>query len=489
LAEEEIQAYKARDFTRSQDVLAALVKRDPSAKNFSMLAMSEAAGGKLDQAITHFQRSIRLGNNSADVHYNLGLSYLQRKETALGAREIQMALSINPKLRSARYTLAVVLLDAGRPQEALPHLLRLQKESPCDAAIWANLARAQFDAGNTQAALRTIDEATRGMAHNVPLIVTLATICSRYQQPQKARYLLESANELSPEDADIKLLLAKTALQAQEPVEALAVLKDVPDNVGQPGVVSFMRGLALQLTGQGPAAEKELSAAVAAAPQSVRYMVALAWVYQLQDHQEEALTTLGKARERDPNGAIVPYRMAVSSFLLLRYNQAVQYCEEAIRLAPRYDPAYVLLGVARLEQGDAEGAQKAIQQAITLTPSKASYHREFGVILFKSGHLAESKKELDEAVALDPKAPLAYLSRARLLAGLGDEQAALRDLETTVALQPDNRDAYSELAQLYAKMGEPQNAADALAKEKAITTTTNSDYRHDFLSGMADPLQ
>jgi len=112
-----------------------------------------------------------------------------------------------------------------------------------------------------------------------------------------------------------------------------------------------------------------------------------------------------------------------------------------------------------------------------------------GVILFKSGHLAESNKELDQAVALDPKAALAYFSRARSLVALGDEQAALRDLETMVALQPDNRDAYSELARLYAKAGQPQKAADALAKEKAITTATSSEYRNDFLSGLADPLQ
>ena len=326
LIEQGLQAYNAHDFTRAQEILAALVKRDPSAWNFNLLAVAEFAGGKFDQAIAHFRRSIRLGNDSASVHYNLGLSYLQRHNTALGAREIQRALSIDPTLESARYNLAVALLDAGRSQEALPHLLQLRAESPCDPAMWANLIRAQFDTGNTEAAFRTIDEAMRGMTHNVPLIATAAALCERYHQPQKTRNLLESASELRPDDPDIILLLAKASLEANEPAEALTVLKDVPVSSGAPGLVSYTRGLALELTGREEAAEQELTAAVQADPQSVHYLVALAWVYQLEDHQQEALYTLEKARERDPNAEVVPYRMAVSAFVLRRYEQAVQLC-------------------------------------------------------------------------------------------------------------------------------------------------------------------
>jgi len=486
LNEKGLQAYKAHDFARAQEILGVLVKRDPSARNFNLLAMSESAGGKLDQAIAHFRRSIELGNNSATIHYNLGLSYLQRHNSALGAREIQKALSMDPKLESARYTLAVVLLEAGRSQEALPHLLELREESPCDDAMWSNLIRAQFDAGKTQAALNTIDEATRGMARDVPLLVTVAALCARYHQPQKTRYLLESANELRPDDPDIKLLLAKASLEANEPIEAFTVLKDVPDSSGAPGVVSYTRGLALALTGQEEAAEKELSAAVESAPQSAHYLVALAWVYQLEDHQEKALTELEKALKRDPHTAVVPYRMAVSSFLLRRYDQAVQYCNQVLGLSPRYHPAYLLLGMAYLEQGDPHEAEAAIQQAIKLAPATALYHRELGVVLLKGGHLAHSKKELDQAVTLDPKGAQAYFWRARSLARLGNEQAALRDLETTVALQPDNRDAYSELARLYAKAGQIQKADDAIAKEKAIKATDGSEYRRDLLSEQVD---
>lgn len=487
LTDQALQAYKVHDYARAQELLGALVKRAPSARNFNLLAMSESGDGKFDQAVTHFRQSIKLGNHSATVHYNLGLSYLQQHNAALGAREIQMALSIDPKLESARYTLAVVLLDQGRSQEALPYLLELRQESPCDAAMWANLIRAQFDTGDTQAALNSIELATRGMIRNVPLLVTVSALCVRYHQPQKARNLLESASELKPDDPDIKLLLAKASLEANAAVEAFAVLQNVPASSGAPGVVSYTRGLALELTGQEEAAQKELTAAVEADPQSAHYLVALAWVEQLQDHQDEALSVLEKAQERDPKAAIVPYRMALSSFLLRRYEQTVQYCNQALLLSPNYHSAYLLLGVVHLEQGDPDGAQAAIQKAINLAPATALYHRELGVVLFKGGHLSQSKKEMDQAVSLDPKAALAYYWRARSLAGLGDEPSAVQDLETAVALQPDNRDAYSELARLYTKAGQTQKANDAEAKEKESKANSDAEYRREFLNDQAAP--
>ena len=68
----------------AQQIFAQLVKDAPSAENLGYLAMAEAGAGNLAQAIGHFQRSIRLGNNWASVHYNLGIACLQagRREDA-----------------------------------------------------------------------------------------------------------------------------------------------------------------------------------------------------------------------------------------------------------------------------------------------------------------------------------------------------------------------------------------------------------------------
>jgi tetratricopeptide (TPR) repeat protein len=483
-----MQALKAGEFGKAEQLFSMLVKEKPSAASFNLLAMSESAEGKLDQAIGHFRRSIELGNDTAAVHYDLGLAYLKQHESALGTREIQRALSVEPDLKKARYTLAVALLEAGQPREAIPHFLRLREESPCDAAVFANLARAYFEVGDGKGAKRTIDEATRGMPRNVRLTITLAMLCARYREFQKARHLLENANELMPDDPDIKMLLAKTSLQAGEPIEALAVLKDVPASGHSSGVLSFTRGVALALTEQEEAAATELSAAVSAEPQNVRYLVAQAWVYQLEQRHDEALAVLNRARGIDPRASIVYYRMAVSYFFLRHYPQAVECCEHAIRCAPQYDRAFLLLGVVNMEAGDLRDAQSAIRQAVALKPNTALYHRELGVSLFKDGNLGESKRELDEALTLDSQAAQSYFWRARVLTGLKNLEGAIADLQTATALQPNDQEVLAELAQLYSKTGQPQKAAEIAARQKEIKKTTTPDDRGHFLIDLADPL-
>jgi len=191
-----IQALKAGDFAEAENIFSTAVRQNPSAANFYYLAISQWSAGKVDPAILHFRRSIQLGNHSEGVHYYLGLAYLKQGDMGPGVRELRQALSINPTLKSARYTLAVALLEAGHPDESIPQFMRLQEETPCDAAVWANLVRAYFEIGNIEAAIHTTETAVEGMPSKVPLFVTLATLCSEHQQFQKARFLLESASEL-----------------------------------------------------------------------------------------------------------------------------------------------------------------------------------------------------------------------------------------------------------------------------------------------------
>jgi len=421
-------------------------------------------------------------------HYKAGLEYLKQRQLEIGIRELERALAIDPKMKPARYALGVALIEAGRPRAAVPYLIQSTEDSPCDAAIRANLVRAQLESGDAGAAIYTVNEAVEGMPSNTQLIVTLAILCLTHGQAQKARHLFENASELNPDDPDIKLLLAKASLQSAEPVEALAVLKRVPPDHGKPGEVAFATGVAQALLGKLEDATTSFASAVATDPNNVRYLVSQAWIDQLQDRQDKALATLEKARKLDASAAVVPYRMAVSYFLLRRYSEAGELCEETLRLGPRYDPSYLLLGVSKLEEGNPIDAEAAFRHALALRPESALYHRELGVALFKKGSLKESRQELDQALLLDPKAAEAYFWRARVLAGLNKQPEAVADLETALALQPSLNEAYSELAHLYSAAGQKEKAAALLAKQQEQKGKTGSDDRNHFLWDLADPV-
>jgi tetratricopeptide (TPR) repeat protein len=470
-----ISAFKAGDFSHAEQMFSLLVKQDSSAINVGYLAMAEASNGDLVQAIAHFQQSIQLGNATASARYNLGIAYLNSHQPEAGIRELRQAVSQDRKYLPARYALGVALVDSRRAGEAIPFLEQARMESPEKPEIWANLVRAEFDAGNDTAALRTVDEAVQSLPDAPSLAVTLAQLCRDHREVQKARYLLENATESMPQNNEVNLLLAKTSMQAGEPIEALAVLKNVPAEWGKPGEVYMVRGEARALTGNLDLAEADLSIALGADPQNESYLEAYAWIEQLRGHHREALATLAKAHDRNPHSPTVSYRLGLSYFSLRQYDQAVGACEEALRLAPDYDAAYLLLGAIKLAQEDFRAAQAAFQHAVSLKPGSALFHRELGIALFRAGSLVESKKELDRASILDAQGAATYFWRARVLASSGKRREAVADLETVVALQPNYRGAYSELAPLYLADGDTQKAAWALAKQKDLPDTPDPD--------------
>ena len=469
---EGIEALKAGEFVRAQQIFAQLVKDAPSAENLGYLAMAEAGAGNLAQAIGHFQRSIRLGNNSASVHYNLGMACLQAGRREEGIRELRTALAWDGKFLPARYPLGIALLEEGRAREALPYLTEATKASPQRAEVWANLLRAQFEVGDHLAALQTTERAMRAVPNDRP-------------PPEQIFHRL-AASFLRFADLEALWAVAESRPFPVAPAEPLARpgrrfrVAYLPPEAGALGEVMLLKGEARALAGDFALAEVDLAAARDADPQNLRYLIAYAWLQQREGHYKEALTTLKSAQEFTTRTPAIPFRAAVSYFYLGLNAQAAQACEDALRIDPDFSEAYLLLGAVRLQQQDFQGAQSTFQRAASLKPDAALFHILLGVAFYKRGHLQRSARELNRALALDPQAAPAYFYRAQVLAIQGEQRKAIADLETAVALNPHYRKAYAELARLYSAAGQPERAAAALAKESAELRREESEDNRMF---------
>jgi tetratricopeptide (TPR) repeat protein len=463
--EDGIRALNAGDFASAEHIFSDLHKHAPSAENTGYLAMAEAGAGNLAQAISHFQESIRLGNDSAPVHYNLGIAYLNSGRGEDGIRELRAATAKDPNFLPSQRALGFALLDAGRPHQAVPYLEQARRQSPHDAEIWVDLVRAQFEVRNDNAALQIADQAMKAIRGNPRMNQALADLCLKYDQLQKARYILEDSSELMPGDPNIALSLARVSLQAGEPMEALAALKDVPPEAGLPGESMYLRGEARILTKDYVIAEEDLSAAIQADSRNPTYLVAYARLQQLEGDYRKALTTLNKASELNAQMPEIPFRMAVSYYYLDLWEQAAPYCQAAIQLRPSYVLPYLLLGAARVRQSDFQGAQDAFQHAVTMKPGVAFFHVALAVAQYKAGSLEASLKELDQALVLDPQEAQAHFYRAQVLSRQHDRRKAIEELETAVALKPHYRRAYAELARLYSADGQSERAKAALASQ------------------------
>ena len=473
-----VQALEAKDFTRALEVFSALVKTDPSSTNVGYLAVAESGAGNLVQAISDFQRAIKLGNDSVLTRYGLGSAYLRHHEPEAAVRELRVAIAHDASNLPARYALGVALLDLGRAHEAIPYLEQARKASPSNSQIWISLTRAQFEAGNPQAAVKLSEDATAAIPDNPQLLVALARLCLRYQQWDKGRAWLENAVELQPNDPETKLLLANVCVHSGSPAETLEVLKGLPSGSGNPGEAMILTAEARALTGDFNLARIDLFLALEADPTNPHYLLVSAWLDQMQAQFAPALATLEKARALEGDKPDLLYQLAVSYYFLGKFAQAAGACETAIHLAPRYDRAYFLDGLSKLELKEMDAARAAIERAVALSPQSAPYHRELGVTLYRMGQFTGSEAALDRALTLDPHAVQAYYWRAQVLDQKGERPRAIEDLETSTALEPKFLEAYSALAKLYSAQGQNQKAAAMLDTEKKLEQTERPSDRH-----------
>jgi protein O-GlcNAc transferase len=462
---EGVRALESNDFARAEQIFAELVKADPTATNVAYLAIAESSAGHFDQSLAHFQQAIRLGNDSASLHYYFGLAYLKHGDNDLGIPQFKLALEKNPHFDPARVALGAALLNAGRPSQAIPYLEQARVGSAHDAEFWANLVRAYFEAGNRNKALQATDSALDAVPDDPRLASTLAFLCLHHQEPQKARTLLENASELRPQDGDLKILLAETSIKAGEPEEALAVLKDVPAGAGAAGELSFLRGTAYLLVGNLEDSRSNLAEAIRIQPTNPDYLFAYAGLQGSELLYSEALGTLEKALQLAPHSEPLLYQTAVTYALMGRYQDAILTCKQTLEYSRANDEVYFLMGVINLEERNFGESRGELEKALALNSKVAAYHGALGVALYEDGDLKRSLDQLSESLSLDPQLAPAYLWRSRLYAREGENAKAKSDSDTYRALNASSHGDASPTSANQAHASATKNAAAENSEE------------------------
>ena len=159
-------------------------------------AISEKHLRNYDSAGSLLKRALKLGLDTLDVHLELGNVHLAQDELLLARNEYAVCLKINPKSPIAAFNHGLVLGKMGDVRGA---------EDFYQRAL-------QMDPAFRQAA------------------VELARLRAEEQQYPEAIELLKPVLERHPELHDVRIALAKTYIQANNPDEALKVL-DTPLSV------------------------------------------------------------------------------------------------------------------------------------------------------------------------------------------------------------------------------------------------------------------
>jgi Tfp pilus assembly protein PilF len=146
------------------------------------LARLHDRAGRFDKAVEQYQQALQAHPKSALVHNDLGLCYARRRDLPNAAALLSKAVQLEPSKANYRNNLAAVLVDLGRPEEALVHL---QAAHPAAVAHF-NLACLMAQREQIDLAIAHLEQAVQIDPLLAPAQEMLAQLHGAAQPPMEA---------------------------------------------------------------------------------------------------------------------------------------------------------------------------------------------------------------------------------------------------------------------------------------------------------------
>lgn len=163
---------------------------------------------------------------------------------------------------------------------------------------------------------------------------------------------------------ELKLGLARRAERAGALTEARATYMDMVEGHPEYGPALHRLGVVSVKLDEIDTAVKYLERAATAMPESSIVLGDLGYAYYLKGDLDEALSTLGKALERDPTDKRIINNQAV----VLGHMGKTDECLETFRRANNEAEALANVGFVLSQRGDTENAKRYFHRALDLNP-------------------------------------------------------------------------------------------------------------------------
>ncbi|MBI4861218.1 MAG: tetratricopeptide repeat protein [Candidatus Riflebacteria bacterium] len=332
------EALDRRDYPAAIHHYTAALAREPSPEARNNLAIALFRSGRLDEACSQLREVVRLKPEATEPRYNLGLVLKELGRTVEALECFLAALERDPDHAESLFQVGAHHLAAGRYDEALAALGRVEQAWPpagspgvskaARASLLANLGAAALGAG----------------------------------RPEEALEWLKRALELAPDDPRLHL----------------------------------NAGLALERLGKRDEVVGHYRAVPRLAPDWVEGALRLATFFAQERprdpaHRQEAIETLREVLELPVSEDEVKRRQLARAWFLLgslyddlpdRYPDAIEAYRKGLALEPGFSTAHNNLGALYLQSGNDQQALEHLEQALLAAPNSRNVHRNLAKLLY-----------------------------------------------------------------------------------------------------------
>jgi tetratricopeptide (TPR) repeat protein len=147
---------------------------------------------------------------------------------------------------------------------------------------------------------------------------------------------------------------------------------------------------------------------------------------------------------------------------LKKYDDALKYCEEVIKRAPRATIGYSLRARIKVMQDDVKGAIQDLDEALGINGNDLQALLMRSQLHASQGDDAKAKADVEKALKVEPDLPQAIRLRSMLAAQQKKWGDAISDLQLLLQSDPTNAELRLQLAGYYVGDNRPRRAIDLL---------------------------
>ena len=345
---------------------------------------------------------------------------------------IEQAVAVAPESVEARIALAAYYASRKDLDIALDVAEEAVKAIPGNVRLLSALAELYQRAGKPEVAAMRQAEAVAAAPASPELLVRLADFQSTGGAKDAAAASLHKALGLRPGYEPAIVRVVAMELEAARPEAALAAARDLQRSSPLAPIGYSLESKVLIQNDQWPEAMRVLKSGIERT-QSAQLVIDVHRTLTKAGRQQEAAGALADWLQRHPKDFAVRSYLADSALENKDYSRALRLYKEIVRDFPRSFRTLNNLAWTARVLGDARALDYA-QQAGRLAPDDPAVLDTLGLLLVERGDLARGIEILRRATALAPDFPDARRNLARALAQSGDRSGAQRELEVLARL-------------------------------------------------------
>ena len=431
---------------------------------FQFLGRAYLALDRLDEAVATFRRGLEVAETApapvvvrgpedarqrqmSSLHFQLAQALRRQGDEAAAAIHFDAAKDFSARsAEGARELLSAYFLDdqaedglaaSTWPLELSPLSgVDPEQRTAVEQAVTRGLVQAYYNLGVMQTRAGAFARAARHYVRAVELEdgasregasprlqYALGTALFNAGQFEQATAPLERALEETPEDQNLRRMLALAWFNSGGYEQAAGLLRDDPDLGANPSL-DYAYAVALVRSGRAARAEEIFARLLAESAD---------W--------PELNVLLGQARAQQDD-----------------YEEAIRYLERALELEPDVAEAHGTLGDIYLRQGKLDQAEESLRAELRAHPDDARAKYTFAVVLDRNRKPDAALEVLDQLLAAQPDLADGRYLLGKILLARGNPEEARAQLEAAAALSPGDANIRYQLAQAYQRLGQRDEA-------------------------------